>query len=311
MTNKEQYHSFCCQHAEIPLFQQAWWMECVSGKNDWDVLLELDNDNRIIAFLPYMIVRKYGFRLILQPLLSQCNGIWISPKANDKEAIIQKFIHKIEALKPHWFMQFFPSSAQTDIWGNKNYIINQRHTYVIENLSNSSDSIFKSFSTAQQRQIRKAGKNGINILEDSSAEDFYQYHSFCLAQRGEKNLNSPNVEITLCQEAFKRGLGTILYAKDINNKTIAALFLVWDATTAYYLIPTFDYDQKTSGASSLLVWHAIRLAKEKGLKRFDFEGSMQNSIANFYKQFGSTEVCYPQIEKTNHPFIRLWKFFHQ
>lgn len=307
MTNKEQYLSFCQQHPEIPLFQQAWWMQCVAGHKEWDVLLIRNEQNEIIAFLPYLIVRKYGFRMVLQPLLSQCNGLWTrSDVATDKE-ISNKIISEVEKLNLHWFMQYFPSSTLLDPWIDKGYKISHRHTYVIESIQQSPETIFQRFSSAQKRQIKKAERNGIVVKEGHCAADFYQFHTSCLKQRGEKNLNLPDVEVTLCEEAMKREKGALLYAIDHIGKTLAALFLAWDSTTAYYMIPVYDNEEKSSGASSLLVWHGILLAQQKGLSRFDFEGSMQPSIAQYYKQFGSTETEYHQIEKINHPLIKLWK----
>ena len=307
MTNKEQYLSFCQQHPEIPLFQQAWWMQCVAGHKEWDVLLIRNEQDEIIAFLPYLFVRKYGFRMVLQPLLSQCNGIWAMDGYSSDKAISYNIISEVEKMKLHWFMQYFPSSSLLEPWSEQGYKVSQRHTYIIESIQQSPETIFQSFSSAQKRQIKKAERNGIIIKEGHSATDFYQFHTSCLKQRGEKNMNLPEVEITLCEEAIKRDMGAILYAIDHTGKNLAALFMAWDSTTAYYMIPVYDNEEKSSGASSLLVWHGILLAREKGLTNFDFEGSMQPTIAQYYKQFGSTLKEYPQIEKINHPLIKFWK----
>jgi hypothetical protein len=64
----------------------------------------------------------------------------------------------------------------------------------------------------------------------------------------------------------------------------------------YYLIPCYDPQYKSSGASALLVLEAIKLAQRLGVA-FDFEGSMIKGIANHYKQFGSTATYYYSVEK--------------
>ena len=63
---------------------------------------------------------------------------------------------------------------------------------------------------------------------------------------------------------------------------------------------------KETGASSLIIWRAIQLAHRKSL-RFDFEGSMQESIENSYNQFGTTQVPYMQITKASSFIAKLWE----
>ncbi len=307
MTNKEYFLSFCDKHPEISLFQQGWWMECVSGQNNWNVLLEFDENKEIIAFLPFMEVRKYFFNIILQPLLCQTNGWWLAPDINNQEEACKNLVNQAEALNKHWFLQFFPTGTSTHFWEEKGYSITQRRTFIIQDLSKSEDSLFESLSSAQKRQVRKAERNYFSIEENHSAEDFFLFHTQCVGQRGENNHNKESIEIHLINEALRRGNGTILYAKNNEGNKLSALFLVWDCTTAYYLIPAYNAEQKSSGASSFLAWNAILYAKRRNLKAFDFEGGVQESIANFYRQFGTEEIYYPQIEKINHPLIKLWK----
>ena len=118
-------------------------------------------------------------------------------------------------------------------------------------------------------------------------------------------MNRQSVELNLCQEAVKRGQGTILWAVGEENRSQAALFLVWDSRSAYYLIPTYRQDCKTTGASSLLVWEAIRYAHNLGLQFFDFEGGNQENIARSYAQFGTTSVEYPNVERVSSGVLKL------
>jgi len=59
----------------IPLFCQDWWMDAVC-LDEWDVLL-VEEKGQIVAALPYHLRKKLGFRCIVQPQLTQYNGIWI------------------------------------------------------------------------------------------------------------------------------------------------------------------------------------------------------------------------------------------
>ena len=64
MTEKEAYHEFCRAEPSISVFMQAFWMDAVCGKPNWDVLLHRDGDGKIDAAWPYYFIRK-GKKTIL------------------------------------------------------------------------------------------------------------------------------------------------------------------------------------------------------------------------------------------------------
>ena len=65
---------------------------------------------------------------------------------------------------------------------------------------------------------------------------------------------------------------------------VAAIFCVWDATTAYYLMSTRDAEAG-NGAISLLLWHAIQSASQNGLV-FDMDGISHKGHIHLYAGFG-------------------------
>ncbi|MBO4741857.1 MAG: hypothetical protein J5605_09515, partial [Bacteroidales bacterium] len=76
MTDKEQYKYLCETHSEVPLFLQHWWMDAVCKGKQWDVFLYRNGDGEIQAVLPYLVGKKLGMKYILQPQLTQFNGVW-------------------------------------------------------------------------------------------------------------------------------------------------------------------------------------------------------------------------------------------
>lgn len=308
MTDKELYFQLCTERRDIPLTLQAWWMNAVVGDNEWDVLLQKDDQGHVIAFLPYMLTRKYGFRIILQPNLSQTNGIWTIPGNVHTDETARFFLKKIEELRIDWFQQNFPfhfSEQQPFI--RQGYQIQQRKTYLIHSLEKEQDELFQAIHSTQKRLIRKAEKRGTTLSERDDAKEFVQFHIHCLQSRGEKNHNNIHAEESLIQAAIDRGQGTLLYAINAAGEALAGLFLAWDDSSAYYIIPTYDYTHKATGASSYLTWEAILYAKKRGQKTFDFEGGNNEQIGRFYHQFGSEIQYYPQIEKVNSLWLKVYK----
>ena len=47
------------------------------------------------------------------------------------------------------------------------------------------------------------------------------------------------------------------------------------------------------------MWEAIKLAKLKGLKTFDFEGSMHPPIEKYFRGFGGKVVPFFEVKKEN------------
>ena len=98
----------------------------------------------------------------------------------------------------------------------------------------------------------------------------------------------------LCEEHNAR---KIFFAQDENGITHAAIYIVWDENSAYYLMGSSDPDLRNSGANGFCMWEAIKHAA-KVTKRFDFEGSMIEPIERLFRGFGAIQMPYFHITKT-------------
>ena len=111
-SNKLTYKQLCEEHPEIPLFSQYWWMEAVCVGGQWDVLFVRDANEKIIASMPFFLKRKWGLRYILQPVLTQTNGVWIDYPAEQTEnerlsyekKICNDIISQLDKLKLAFFL---------------------------------------------------------------------------------------------------------------------------------------------------------------------------------------------------------------
>lgn len=319
MTNKEEYQQICDRCTNIPIYSQYWWMEAVCAGKSWDVVITHDSNGTVTATLPYLLGSKLGQRFIVMPPLTQTNGICYHYPANTSEherlAFEKKWgfevINRIKQLKIDLYLQNFSPAVSNWLpfyWAG--FQQTTRYTYLIKDISNT-DEVFKQFSSAKQRQIRKAERNGLTLKENQlSPAQFYGYHNRLIERKGEKEEIAETAFIHLAEAALKRGQGAILSIEGDNGETQSALFMVWDDSCAYYLVPANDRNFSTTGAPTLLVWEAIKKAS-KHCKTFDFEGSMAESIENSYNQFGTTQTAYSEISKTNSCIARIWFHFQR
>lgn len=310
LSSKEQYVKFCVTHNSIPIFLQSWWMDAVSADGKWDVLLYKEN-GKIIGFLIYYIVKRFGYKLIVQPPLTQYNGIWIdyggitnqNKKVHLEKEATDYFICELEKLKFDFYTQNFNLNFKNWLpfyWYK--YSQTTRYTYQIKDISNP-EKCFDNFSYAKQKQINKC----ISTLKsvEISKEQFYNLLAEDHLSKNEKVIYSRQFFYNLFENCKQQNQGKIIAVADENNNLHAALFIVWDKHIAYNLISAFNPKLKSSGGSTLVVYEAIKQMSQK-VKTFDFEGSMIKGVENSFRQFGTEQVPYFSIYKYHSGLLKLY-----
>lgn len=312
MTNKEIYAELCEKDESINLFQQSWWLNAVCAGKEWDVLLSRDEQGEIQAAMPYLLRKRRPFSYVIMPQQTQIAGIWLRPdKADDAEAvnrIADEFTAQLHRLRLSYYCQNFPiGSPFPEVLASKGFHIKERQTYRLEDLSDL-DKIIDSFSKNKKRQLQKA--LALHLDTDMSEEDFYRFHKECLEAKKKKISYTREFFLVLSRKSMKREQGKILAIRDAEGNTHAAVFVVWDKESLYYLIPAINPDFSDSGAGALLALEAIKLARQVS-RSFDFEGSMIRGVANHYRQFGTTRQTYYQVYKTYNALFSVPMFFYR
>ncbi len=306
MTNKERYTEWVAKQEYVPLFMQPWWMDAVCAGKQWDVLLAEDETGEIIGAMPYLLRKRAWFKYIVMPQQTQIGGIWVTSEATAdkwKTAEVCRIIkEQMDQMGlAYYYQQYLPGSLCVDAMRGLGFKTKERVTYRVEDLSDL-DALLASFSKNKKRQLQKA--LSLHIERGMEIEDFYRFHSHCLASRKRKISYSREFLLVLERKAKRLGQCEILSVCNADGQVYAAAFLVWDKHYMYYLIPAYDPAFGDSGAGALLALEAIKLAREKQV-RFDFEGSMERGTAKHYKQFGSTPTTYYSVEKYYKPIFRL------
>ena len=303
-TNKDRYRELCVERKEIPLFMQSWWMDVVCNENNWDVLI-FERNSQILGVHVYCFIKKLGFRIIIQPQLTQYNGIWLDYSHNKsgnevisfEKEVMTGLIKQLELLKFGYYDQNFHHSITNWLpyyWNG--FEQTTRYTYQILNISNI-DTCFQQFKASKKSHINKAKKK-IRINFELSGEEFYNHIQHNLKGIGQKVNYSKELFMRIYDACQSRNQGCIISAFDDEMNFHAALFIVWDENSAYNLISTINPEYRSSGATSLLFFEAIKYMSGKS-KLFDFEGSMSENIEKSFREFGSVQIPYFRIRKFN------------
>jgi hypothetical protein len=303
MSNKQKYRDFCKTEPTIPIFSKDWWLDAVCGEENWNISL-VEKGGQIVASMPYYYIQKrYNFTLLAMPALTQTIGPWIKPSQAKyvKQLAEQKDLMNelIANLPPFdYFNQRFHYSITNWLpfyW--KGFKQTTRYTYVLENITENKEIIWAQFAENIRTDVRKAQKRVI-VRDDLSIEQFLNINEMTFKRQGlslpfkhefVKRLDSA----CLAHESRK-----MFFTEDAEGLIHAAIYIIWDDNSAYLLMSGGDPKLRNSGANSLLIWEAIQFASSV-TKKFDFEGSMIESVERFFRAFGAVQKPYFDIQKTN------------
>jgi CelD/BcsL family acetyltransferase involved in cellulose biosynthesis len=176
-----------------------------------------------------------------------------------------------------------------------------RYTYRLDDLSDP-DRLWNGLRSNIRNHVRRASKQ-LEVRADMGVDEVLKINRKVFARQGLPVSFSDALAHRLDRACEARGARSILAAVDADDRVHAAWFFVRDATTTYLLFGGVDPELRSSGANSLVVWEAIRRACETS-QRFDFLGSMIESIERFNRAFGARQVPYFFVSRTR-PHVRL------
>lgn len=308
-TNKEIYIGFCEKCADqLPVFYQPWWLDKVCVDGQWDVALSLDGESKVIGCLPYYITRKFGQKIISMPPLTPFAGIltFIDEdlkevnKSKKEQKIIENLIQQLPQNITYFTQSFYYSFANWLPFFWKSYCQTTRYSYVIHNIKAWTPD---NAAANVRNKINQAGKE----LQYREIDDpAVIYH---LVNKG---LKAKKIKIPLSLDGFMsfdqilsgKNQRKMLVAYDQNNQIHAGIYLVYDHLSVYNILLGSDPDLRKSGAVPFLLSKAIK-ASSSVVDRFDFEGSMLNSVNDLFAGFGSERVPYFRIFKFKNIFWEL------
>ncbi len=311
LTNKQKYRELCKAEPSIPLFSRDWWLDAVCGDAHWDVAL-VEKGNTIIASMPYCWRKRFCYTFLFMPALTQTLGPWVRPsKARyAKQLSRQKKImtQLIEQLPDHdSFRQNFHYSItnwQPFYWSG--FSQTTYYTYILDNLSDK-EKLWDGLSSNIKREIKKAvSRFDLFICSDFSVDIFLDINQKTFERQSMSLPYSKSLVKSIYDICSKQNACKMFFAVDSKDRIHAASFIVWDENSAYYLMGGVDPVLRNSGAMSLVMWESILFAAGV-TKKFDFEGSMIESVERFFRAFGALQKPYFCVTKTHSRLLQTYK----
>ena len=309
MTFKEKYRELCKTELSIPLFSKDWWMDAVCSEGGWDVLL-VEEGGSIRASMCYSMIKRLGFKYITQPTLTKMSGVYIKYPSNQKysskiayeKKILNQMIASLKELNIDYYSQNYHYNFTNWLpfyWAG--FKQTTCYSYILEDLSDI-NAVYNNFEPNIRTQIKKASKI-LTIKENCSVETFYNINKKSFERQKLEIPYSLDFLRNLDSACENKNCRKIFYAQDEEGNIHSAIYIVWDTNSAYYLMGGSDPEFKSSEASTLLIWEAIKFSCSV-TKKFDFEGSMIESIERVFRSYGATQKQYFNLRNTfNHALI--------
>jgi hypothetical protein len=302
--NNKQIYIGLCEKENIPLYSQYWWLDAVAGEDNWDVLIS-EEDGHPLAAMPFVKKRLGPLKLIKMPELTPWLSIWfnVAPNAkyNTRLSFEKKHLGDLISRLPkvHRFHQKYSYDFQNWLpffW--QGFKQTTRYSYVIDETVDE-QSAFQQFKKNTRYDIKKAQKE-VTVIESDEISKFLALNKKSFERQTQKPSYSDELVLRLDNVCRARECRKILCAVDAQERVHAAVYLVWDNRSVYYIMGGGDSSLRQSKANSLLIWEAIKFALSSG-KRFDFEGSMIEPIEKFFRSFGAQQRPYFSISKNKFP----------
>ena len=263
----------------------------------------VEKGGAIVAAMPYVPRKRYGFTLLGQPALTQTLGPWLREtdgKSSTKLAQHKDWLQALIDQLPH-----FSHFTQNWHWRMGNWLPfywagfqqTTRYTYILQELSDEQE-LWQGLQENIRREIKKASNRlQLRVRDDLTVDDFLVLNRMTFARQ---DMALPYTEAfvhKLDQACVARQARKIFIAEDEQGRRHAGVYVVWDGNSAYYLMGGGDPELRNSGATSLCMWEAIKFAATV-TKRFDFEGSMIEPVEKFFRAFGAQQTPYFTVSKT-------------
>jgi hypothetical protein len=299
------YDAFVAASPEGSVFASSWWLDAVAP-GTWQPHAVEEQDG-IVAAWP-TVQRRTRFGVVHSGArLTSFLGPLFAPEddhAKRRSLEARALDQLVDALEPFAHLEARCNPA-FDYWTPlswRGFSQTTMYTWRLGDLADL-DAVHAGIKSNVRGDIKKAEKQGVEVAEGSLAE-FAAVQAKTAEHKGFGGAEGRAMLERIDAAAGSREARTILLARGEGGRVHAGAYLVHDSRYTYYLAGGTDPDLRTSGAGSLVVWAAIRLAAGRGLG-FDFEGSMIQGVEKFFRAFGGEPAPYSVVRATPSRALRV------
>ncbi len=282
----------CVQASENHLpYCYSWYLNIVSP--GWEALVLGDYEK----IFPLTFRKKAAVNYLFQPYFTQQLGIFgIKVCEQDLNDFISAIPQKFK------FIEINLNNFCT--LKTKGLLVKSKVTHHLI-LKNNYDELSSLFNDNTKRNIRKAEKTKLKLVESGSVQSLINLFKKNAGSKTELIKKDYSVLELLMNSSISKNIGRVYEVQDEKNNLQASLFLLSSKNILINLFNASSVLGRKNSAMFFLINEVLKL-NAGNKKIFDFEGSEIAEVARFYKGFGGIPVAYSHIRVNRLPWPLKW-----
>ncbi|RQP08763.1 MAG: hypothetical protein EAS48_09375 [Chryseobacterium sp.] len=270
----EERYSACLQESEqYNSYAELQFLDKVCTKCEFLVFNDYE------AVMPLNLVRKFGVRVVIMPMLCQQLGVF---SRRDDPAVNGMFLQFLQ--------QKFNILTYSFNAGNKfNADVNYRPNYILHSAPYAE--VYKKYSASRRRNIKKAAAPSVEFCDELISQDWQAFVSENLKGSREKEKVKT---IRLIERLHSAGMLTMRGAL-IDGRLQSLLFLIVGRNAVYLPVFVNHRDLQEKNLPSVMIDKVLQTFVDT--HDFNFVGSSIPSVAAFNERFGAEKQQYASIVK--------------
>lgn len=268
----EKYTNCLMQSVNYRIYAEYWYLDTLVGEN-WDCLIYNDYE----AIMPLPFVRKFGIKIITQPLYCQQLGVFHG------EGFSKDIFHQFEKkLHRNLVRAYNFNEENTAMFSPKGKLkVNQ-----VLDISPSYEDVYTNFNSNRKRNIKSFYKNGLIVKQNF---DFDNLINFKIRNTPYK-LNDETL-LKLLNFLYKKEL-IESYSVSYDDDLIGFCIFIKSKNRLIYLNSCSNYLGKKNYVATGLINYRINKKSYDLENLLDFEGSNIPTINKYFESFGAKEKRY-------------------
>jgi lipid II:glycine glycyltransferase (peptidoglycan interpeptide bridge formation enzyme) len=311
-----EWDNFIENHPNGTVFQShSMYLLFQNTKKFKPVIIMATNNNKITGVLLAVIIKEYSSAIgFFTSRTVVYGGPLIDPSIKNKQqfldGMLKELIHQVKNKSIFiQFRNFFDWNEQKQVFINNGFNNLERLNLLVDT---SSDNIIRNrMSNSKLRQVKKALKEGAEIIHPESIEqvnEFYDILYYLYKYKVKKPLPDRSFFESFYEQSKKGELGIIQLIKYKGQIVGGIVSPLHKGKTIYeWYICGLDREFKHIYPSVLATWAAIDYASKNNIKTFDFMGvgvpDRDYGVREFKKKFGGEMVNYGRFGRVNNKFL--------
>jgi CelD/BcsL family acetyltransferase involved in cellulose biosynthesis len=285
------------------IYQTPAWVRFLSQTQRGEpVVAALKSGRETIGYFTGLIVRKFGLRILGSPFAGWSTdymGFALPPSADRRQAVQAVMDYAFHDLRCVHLEVMDRNVTVRDLDGlGVQYRIYRGFEI---DLGREEHEVFSGMTSACRRCIRKADKEGVFVEEAKDIEFADEYYAQLKDVFAKRNL-VPTYGIQRVRHLITHlqptGHLLLLRARDRSGRCIATgIFPHMNGVMYFWGGASWRHHQKLR-PNEAIQWHAMRIARQKGLRVFDMGGG-----GEYKRKYGGYEIEVPWFRKSKYAWI--------